>query len=195
MPIRHAKSVRRVLLQTLYQAYFEDPMNVLGPDEFLESGDLDRDALVANMHYLADRGLVELKMGYQPPLFASARITANGIDVVENEFEFELRFPGEVSSADLQAVSVPYLVERLVEEADLSPLDGEARRALLRDVQFLRDEIARPAERWRGNVMVSVLDWIADYERAAGETLPSLQALRAALDRAGALTANSLRRA
>jgi hypothetical protein len=185
MPIRPAKSVRRVLLLTLYQAYFEDPLNVLGPEEFLDHEAVDRQGLIANMHYLGDRGLVELKMGYQPPLFASARITADGIDLVENDFEFELRFPAEISSAELTVISVPYLVEQLVNEAELVPLDGEARRALLRDVQYLRDEIARPAGRWRTNVIEEVIGWIEAYTEGTDESLPSLEPLRAALSQAG----------
>lgn len=188
MPIRPAKSVRRVLLTTLYQAYFQDPLNVLGPEDFLDHDEVDRDALIANMHYLGDRGLVELKMGYQPPLFASARITADGIDLVENEFEFELRFPAGMNAAELTVVSVPYIVERLVEEADLSPLDGEIRRALIRDVQYLRDEIARPANRWRNEVIESVLEWLEAHAREAGEGLSSLESLRAALIDAGVIS-------
>ncbi len=188
MPIRPAKSVRRVLLTTLYQAYFEDPLNVLSPDDFFHHEAVDRESLVANMHYLNDRGLVELKMGYQPPLFASARITADGIDLVENEFEFELRFPSEMSAAELTVVSIPYIVERLVEESELAPLDGEARRALLRDVQFLRDEVARPANRWRSHVIASVMGWIDAYAADSNERLDSLDALHAALTKAGVLT-------
>jgi len=188
MPTHPAKSVRRVLLSTLYQAYFEDPLIVLSPDDFLAHEEVDRDGLIGNMHYLFDRGLVELKMGYQPPLFASARITADGIDLVENEFEFELRFPAKLNEAELTVVSVPYILERLVEEADLSPLDGEARRALLRDVQYLRDEIARPANRWRADVIGKMITWVDAYAREAGEGLASLETLRAALIQAGVVT-------
>jgi len=188
MPIHPAKSVRRILLLTLYQAYIEDPLNVLGPEDFLDHEAVDRQGLIANMHYLGDRGLVELKMGYQPPLFASARITADGIDLVENDFEFELRFPAEMSATELKVVSVPYLVEQLVNESELVPLDGEARRALLRDVQYLRDEIARPAGRWRINVIESVIEWLTAYSGDSGERLPSLEPLHAALTRAGVLS-------
>lgn len=185
MPTRHAKSVRRVLLTTLYQAYFEDPLNVLNPEDFLAHEEIDRESLIANMHYLADRGLVELKMGYQPPLFASARITADGIDLVENEFEFERRFPVRLTAKELRAVSVPYIVERLFEEAEVAPLDGEARRALIRDIQYLRDEIARPAERWRNRVIGEVMNWVEVHANGA---LPSLNALRNALAQAGVLS-------
>lgn len=189
MPIRPSKRVRRVLLTTLYHAYFEDPLNVLGPEDFLELDGIDRDALIGNMYYLGDRGLVELKMGYQPPLFASARITADGIDLVENETEFEMRFPSELNADELILVSVPYIVERLVEEAELTPLDGEARRALLRDIQYLRDEIARPANRWRTEVIEKVIGWIHDDTGDSGEGLASLDSLRAALAEAGVFSA------
>jgi tetrahydromethanopterin S-methyltransferase subunit B len=72
-----------------------------------------------------------------------------------------------------------------VAEADFAPLDGEYRQALLRDVEYLRDELARPAARWRREVITSVLDWIESHferqEEHADEHLPSLDPLRQAL--------------
>jgi len=125
-----------------------------------------------------------MMIGYNPPMFAAARITADGIDLVENRFEFNLRFPPTLGEREESVADLLWLAERLVEEGELSPLDGEARKALLRDVQYLRDEIARPAERWRLRVVQTVLEWIAhsiDMEadaNANAEVLPSLKALQ-----------------
>ncbi len=110
---------------------------------------------------MSDRGLVELMMAYRPPMFAAARITADGIDLVENEMEFNLRFPPDPGSEEEATARLAILVERLSEEAEFAPLDGEARRCLLRDIQYLRDELSRPAARWRTNVIRAVLGWLA----------------------------------
>ncbi len=177
----HPKLVRRRLLAFLYRCYQEDPLNMAGPEEFMEAGGFTRDALVANMHYLADRKLVEMMLGYRPPLFSGARITPAGIDLVENEYLFNLQFPPAPDELEASHGRVPILVEQLVLEADLCALDGEARRSLLRDVQYLRDEIARPAARWRRHVLEAVLDWIEAPVAAAGDELPSLPRIRAAL--------------
>jgi len=180
--VKSPKSVRRQLLLKLYDAYFVDPLDMLSPEDVLGDGAIAREALSPNAHYLHDRQLIELIVGYNPSTFAAARITAKGIDLVENHFEFNLLFPPGPGEGEGYAAELPQLMERLVEEADFSPLDGEARRNLLRDVQFLRDELARPESRWRHHVILTFLDWIGGYFEAPGEVLPSLGALRQRLE-------------
>lgn len=182
---RHPKSVRRRILEVLYEKYLKDPLDMPAPDDLLEDGTIAREDLVSNAFYLHDRGLIELMIGYAPPMFAAAHISADGIDLVENEFEFNLRFPKLPGQTEEAAREIPQLVERLVAEADFSPLDGEARKCLLRDVQYLRDELARPAVRWRTTVIESVLKWIAEQFDAPDDVLPSLAGLREAIDEKG----------
>lgn len=154
---------------------------MLTPEEILAYNSVKREDLMANMHYLKDRGLVELMMGYRPPLFAASRITADGIDLVENHYEFNLRFPPSLDELEKMSEKIPILVERLVEEADFTSIDGEKRRALLRDVQFLRDELTRPVQRWRKDVVRTVLSWIEEHPDDP-EELPSVRELREALE-------------
>lgn len=177
----HPKTVRRRILIILYERYLRDPLDMLTPEDILETRAVSREDLIANVHYLNDKGLIELMMGYNPPLFAAARITAKGIDLVENTFEFNLQFPPEPGEAEHLMADVPLLIERLVAEADFSALDGEERKCLQRDVQYLRDELMRRPDRWRMNVIETVLGWIAGYFDEPDEALPSLGALREAI--------------
>ena len=142
---------------------------------------LTREDLLSNVHYLHDRGLIELLIGYNPPMFAAARISPNGVDMVENPYEFNLRFPAPMGEMDATLASVPLLVEQLVQEADFCALDGEKRKCLLRDIQYLRDELSRPEERWRREVVATVLGWLAGYFPEEDCGLPSLGKLAAAL--------------
>ena len=178
MASRNPKSVRRRLLTILYEHYLRDPLDMLAPEDLLADGSILREDLVANTYYLSDRGFVELMIGYSPPMFAAVRITANGIDLVENRFEFNLRFPPEPDELEEALADLPLLVERLVEEADFSPLDGEARKCLLRDVQYLRDELTRPVHRWRREVIATLLDWIGAQVENPDDVLPSLAQIR-----------------
>jgi hypothetical protein len=181
MSAKHPKSVRRRLLEMLYEVYMRNPLEMLDPEDVLADGTVAREDLISNAYYLSDRGLIELMPSYSPPMFAAIRITADGLDLVENEFEFNLRFPAAFGSLEASAANIPHIIEKLVEEADFSELDGENRRCLLRDVQYLRDELSRPAERWRGEVIRTVIRWIdAQFENASKE-LPSLSQLRLAL--------------
>ncbi len=175
MDTPHPKHVRRLLLERLYERYMRDPLGSLTPSELLDNAIVVRENLIPNIHYLHDRGLVELMMGFSAPLFDGARITANGIDLVENTTEFGLRFPRQLDDEEALSAELPILMERLVEEAELSALDGEARRALLRDIQYLRDELARPLHRWRAAVIGAVLEWIDGHFASGEDCLPSFE--------------------
>ncbi len=171
------KSIRRSLLLTLYERYMANPVEMLEPGHFLADGMLEKHPLLVNMHYLADRGLVELMRGYDPSLFAAVRITARGIDLVENQFELDRQFPPHPDAAEQGAADLPMLIEQLQAEADICDLDGVARRALLDDVAYLRNEIARPAACWRLQVIRAVLGWMAEAVASCDMPPPSLPTL------------------
>jgi len=171
------KSIRRHLLATLYGHYMDNPTETVEPAVFLADGALEKHSLLVNMHYLADSGLVELMRGYDHSLFAGVRITAKGIDLVENRFEFDRRFPPLPDSAEHASADLPMLIEQLQHEADICDLDGVARRALLDDVAYLRQELARPAACWRTQVIRSVLAWMSEAVAACDMPPASLPLL------------------
>jgi len=182
MGSRNPKGIRRQIMLTLYDRYFKAPLEMLDPQDLMQSGEIEHEDLVPNAYYLKDRGLVELMIGYNTSSFAAIRITAEGIDLVENHYALNTRFPDDMVDVAETLNELPLLVERLIEEADLSPLDGEARSSLLRDVQYLRDEFSRPVHRWRRTVIDTVLNWIAEPFENADDTLPSLTKIRALLE-------------
>lgn len=147
------------------------------PERLLPTVAGDRRDLMFNMHYLADRGLVEMMLGYRPPLFSGARITANGIDLVENRTLFDAKYPPLPDRCEAERADLPLLLAQLADEAEFCAVDGEIRRALLRDVAYLQDEAARPAARWRAGVMLAVLHGISGMlpEAGNGGELPSLE--------------------
>lgn len=158
MPDINHKAVRRALLRILYDTYLADPLCMVEPERFFESPIIDRVSIVPNMHYLADRKLVEMMMGYRPPMFSAARITAAGIDLVENRFEFDRQFPAAPLEGAGALGAIPLLLEELVAQGDLAPIHGDARRQLLSDILYLRDELSRPVNRWRAPLIHAVLD-------------------------------------
>jgi hypothetical protein len=177
----HAKAVRRRILLFLYARYQQDPTEMVGPEVFITEQGFTKADLVFHMHYLSDHRLVELAMGYAPPLFASVRLTGQGVDVVEHPFELDRRFPAAPEESGDGYGDLPVLLERLLVEAECASLDGEARRGLLRDVLYLREEVARPVADWRPAVLGAVLTWIAAPFDDAAEELPSLVLIQARL--------------
>ncbi len=177
---KHPKAIRRWILEKLYERYLENPTEMLGPEDFLGTGLVDKKQLATNIHYLYDKELVELITGYHSPLFVATRITPKGIDLVENTREFNLLFPAYPVGVEEETVELLETMEQMVVEADLTPLEGEKRKCLLRDIQYLRDEFSRPAKLWRRNVIEQVVQWIEesleDLDR--NEFLPSLDIMR-----------------
>lgn len=161
-PMQYAyyKAARRTILETLYETYRADPLGTLPPEDLLEKTDLSKEDLAFNCHYLADRGLIELVLGYSPPLFSLARIRPLGIDLVENPFALNREFPPAMDHHEAQAAQLPVLLEKLVAEVDLAHVCGVERARMLRDVQYLRDEIAQRPSAWRMELVNRVSDWI-----------------------------------
>ncbi|MCX8063783.1 MAG: hypothetical protein N3G21_01260, partial [Candidatus Hydrogenedentes bacterium] len=91
--LHHPKAIRRWILIKLYERYLENPTEMLGPEDFLETGLIDKKQLSVNIHDLYDMQFVELITGYNPPMFVAARITPKGIDLIENPREFDTLFP------------------------------------------------------------------------------------------------------
>ncbi len=182
----HPKTVRRRILEFLYDGYLASPLRLYEPKDILATGRVPKDTLFVNACYLHDRGLIEVKHGYTPGMFEAARIVPAGVDFVESRVLFDTTFPPDPSDLEEAARLLPSLMERLVEEADFAPLDGEERVTLLRDVQYLREELSRPVERWRRLVVWTFLSWLEGY-RADGElVLPTLPEVRAAAQHAAA---------
>ena len=182
MNARHAKSVRRQLLTLMYEAFMADPLRMMAPVDFFDHG-LDKHDLAVNMHYLMDAKLAEVMLGYTPPLFTGARITPAGIDLVEHTYAFDLRFPPKPDHGESLAAQIPTLVEQLVDQAELCPMDLDHRHALLRDVNYIRSEIARPVGRWRWETVSHMLELIGAAANDPDEELPALTALLKQLPR------------
>ena len=88
--------LRRCILKTLYGLFQKFPYASIELGQIAEECRTDAGALNWNIVYLEKCGYVELcKSSESPPYVASsANITAQGIDLVEDESEFKRRFPG-----------------------------------------------------------------------------------------------------
>lgn len=173
------KNVRRRILTILYAHYLEDPLQMLTPTDIVEDGTVSKADLPANIFYLYDRGLIELMIGYNPPMFDAVRICPSGIDIVEDAVEFDRQFPAYSETNGRVQAEAMTLVLQLAEEADRAPLEGIKREWLLRDVRLLRDELRQPKNELRLDRVRQTLDWLPDYfDGGVGEHLPALAELR-----------------
>ena len=90
--------LRRCILSILYEIFKEYPYAVVEPRQLEEDCCVSVAEINWNMVYLEKCGLVELGKSIEcPPYIASSiSLTAGGIDLIEDDIEFNRRFPDEV---------------------------------------------------------------------------------------------------
>ncbi|MFC1815339.1 hypothetical protein ACFL0M_05210 [Thermodesulfobacteriota bacterium] len=89
--------LRRCILKSLYDIFKEYPYAQIELAQIKELCQTSTKELNWNMVYLEKCGYIELGKSLEGPPFiaCSAVITAEGIDLIENEAEFNRRFPDE----------------------------------------------------------------------------------------------------
>lgn len=87
--------LRSCILLTLYEMFKEYPYAQVEPVQIMEVCRTDAKELNWNLVYLEKCGYLELGRSFESPPFVacSVGLTAQGIDLIENEGEFGLRFP------------------------------------------------------------------------------------------------------
>ena len=87
--------LRSCILQTLYELFKEYPYAQVEPGQIMDLCRTDVKELNWNLVYLEKGGLVELGRSYDSPPFiaCSVALTAQGIDLIENEEAFKSHFP------------------------------------------------------------------------------------------------------
>lgn len=175
--------VRRRIMEILYDSYQKDPLHMLTPHDIADHGTVMLEDLPPNCHYLHDRDLIELMLGYNPPMFDATRIAPKGIELYENIAEFDKFFPRDPSEERLRAPNVIPLMLQLAREAEASSLEGLRREWLLRDLSHLRDELRRPEDEWRAEIILRDLQWLEGlFDAGEDSELPSLEKLTAMLN-------------
>jgi hypothetical protein len=135
--------IRRKILQMLYDSFTEHPYNRTTPKEFKETMDIGLKELHFNIIYLEEKGYVELSKPLEGSVFVGARITPRGVDLVEDECEFDVLFPQQpiahqVSTDMLQRFDV------LTERANESPgLSGDSKELIREELKSIRDELTK----------------------------------------------------
>ena len=87
--------IRRRILEILYKSYTDHPYNRITPKEFKEMLSIGLKELHFNIIYLEEKGYVELSKPLEGSVFVGARITPRGVDLIEDEYEFNVLFPEE----------------------------------------------------------------------------------------------------
>ena len=173
------REIRYRILMCLYETYTWDPNSVMTPQEIESGTSLTRDQIVRNIFYLEERGYVQCMKHYGSRLFAAARISPNGIDIVEDEVRQTALF-GSLSdtTAPIQDGGMSIDASELLRGLYLAvfnhqSFDTDQRNAIIGDLRALEFELNRVPERRRLYRIRALVEWIheplADIDAAARE--------------------------
>ena len=168
--------IRRAILEILYERFEEVPYSFVSREELLKKLYWPK-SLNSNIFYLEEKGYVKSQKPFGTP-FIAARIKADGIDLIENESEFNVKFPirqnithiegdmvGVVSQGDKAQISSQVSIQigenfnNILLEIDSSKgFDAETKRLLKNKVLEIKAEIQKPEP--EGSKVKSALDFL-----------------------------------
>ncbi|MEM3874169.1 MAG: hypothetical protein QXU45_03455 [Candidatus Bathyarchaeia archaeon] len=127
MPHLSNDQIRRIILETLYNDALENPTSLgVNRDTMKKILQVDESIIDFNIRYLKEKGLIDFITHLGVP-WSFARITAFGIDVVENKERYREQFPfiqaiiqeirGNVYGQVVQAVNSEVIFSQQVNDA------------------------------------------------------------------------------
>jgi len=162
MNVAQNRAVRRQMLLVLYHAYQTHPHLMLSPKEVMDAAGVTHDGLVRNIFYLEEHGLVECLKGFGTALFGAAKLTAKGVDLVEDEEKLNALFPVGGAMPARPADELSELFEQIRIDARNAPLGQEDIDTLTDELEFIQRSLERTQTPERMRKIETVLGWIGD---------------------------------
>ncbi len=135
--------IRRRILEIAYQHFQENPYYRITPPEFKEALNIGLKELHFNIVYLEEKGYLELQKPVEGTLFISARITARGIDLVEDEYQLNLMFPVTKDTSAIQ-INVFKEFDLVIEKINASNTIGvNTRELIVEEIREIQQELKK----------------------------------------------------
>ena len=135
--------IRRKILQILYESFAEHPYNRTTPREFKENLDVGLKALHFNIIYLEEKGYVELSKPLEGSMFVAARITPKGIDLVEDECEFNVLYPEETGPKPVTSDILEKFETLVNETMALTGISDDSKELIVNEIRAIQNELKK----------------------------------------------------
>jgi len=162
MSIAENRVIRRKILIALYEVYQSHPQAMLSPKEVMKAAGITHDELARNIFYLEEHELVECLKRFGTTPFGAAKLTAKGVDIVEDENKLNELVPVDGEAPAGTTDEVAELFERIRTDAHNAPLGREDIESLIDELDFLQKSIIRSRTDARAEKIQTVLRWISD---------------------------------
>jgi len=135
--------IRRKILQILYESFTEHPYNRITPKEFKEMLGIGLRELHFNIIYLEEKDYVELSKPLEGSVFAGARITPKGIDLVEDECEINVLFPVQCSASPISNDILKRFDSLLQETGEITDLSNDSKELVIEELKRIQTELKK----------------------------------------------------
>lgn len=162
MSVAENRAVRRRILFALYEVYQINPQTMLSPKEVMEAAGITHDGLARNIFYLEEHELVECLKRFGTTPFGAAKLTAKGVDIVEDEHKLNELVPVKGQAPADPTDELAELFERIRTDAHNAPLGQEDIESLIDELEFLQKSLTRARTDERAEKIQTVLRWISD---------------------------------
>lgn len=147
------------------ECFKEHPYLRVTPKEIMEKNNITLKELYYNVVYLEEKGLIELQKPPEGDLFVGARITVKGLDLLEDEYTFNLTFPpGEEMTHDENVFAGLRLLCDAVKANET--IDEYKKELLIEHINQIRFELTKSLPSYA--VVKSCLDKIKERDRTVG---------------------------
>lgn len=124
----------------VYERFKEHPYYRITPKEFKESLNISLKELHYNIIYLEEKGLIELQKPLEGSIFVGARITPKGVDLVEDEYQFDVMFPR--SRQEKQVINISQEFNTLIKDLEsLDSVSDESREIIREEIKEVHKEL------------------------------------------------------
>lgn len=136
--------IRRKILEMTYERFKEHPYYRITPKEFKEALNINIKELHYNIIYLEEKGYLELQKPLEGSLFVGARITTKGIDLVEDNYQFDIMFPVDKSTTSMQLdvfKEFNLLIERINNLS--SDISNNQKELIIEEIKEIQKELKK----------------------------------------------------
>jgi len=162
MSVAENRAIRRKILIALYQVYQSHPQAMLSPREVMDAAGITHHGMARNIFYLEEHGLVECLKRFGTRPFGATKLTAKGVDIVEDKNKLNELVPVNDETPIGPADELEELFERIRTDARNAPLGQEDIDSLIDELEFLQRSLMRARTDERAEKIQTVLGWIAD---------------------------------
>ncbi|UCF69868.1 MAG: hypothetical protein JSW49_06615 [candidate division WOR-3 bacterium] len=134
-------AIRRKMLQLLYESFMEHPYNRMTPKELREPLGIGLKELHFNIIYLEEKGYVELSKPLEGSIFVGARITPRGVDLIEDEYEFNVLFPEQTSASSVPNEVLEQFDVLTKQTSEIPDLSDDSKELIIEELKSIQAEL------------------------------------------------------